>query len=47
MRYCVYSENDVLELVAIIDADSYEEAVETARKLGYGKSYRVEEDWEG
>lgn len=46
MRFGVYSENDVLQLVALIDADNYDEAVEKARKLGYGKSYRVEEDWE-
>lgn len=43
--YEIYSENDVLELVAIVKANSLEEAKEKARKLGYGKSYRVEEEW--
>ena len=45
--YEIYSENDVLELVAIVKANSLEEAKEKARKLGYGKSYRVEEEWGG
>ena len=41
--YGVYTELGQLELVAIIEADSYEEAREKAKALGYGKEYRVEE----
>jgi hypothetical protein len=44
--YDVYRECDTLELVAVIYADSLEEAKEKAQRLGYGKSYRVEETWE-
>jgi len=43
MLFDVYREVDTLELVRVIEADSYEEAVEKARALGYSKSYRVEE----
>jgi hypothetical protein len=42
-EYGIYIEIDVLELIAIVKANSYEEAREKARKLGYGKNYRVEE----
>lgn len=45
-RYCIYQEVGVLELVAMIQAESLEEAREKAKKLGYGKEYRIEEDWE-
>lgn len=41
--YDVYREADTLELVAVIKANNLEEAKEKARKMGYGKSYRVEE----
>ena len=41
--YEVYRETDTLEIVAIIKANTLEEAKEKARKMGYGKSYRVEE----
>lgn len=45
-EYEVYSENGVLELVAVIKASTIEEAKEKARKMGFGKEYRVEESWE-
>ena len=44
--YDVYREVGTLELVAVINAHSLEEAKEKARKMGYGKEYRVEESWE-
>ena len=43
MMYEVLREVDTLELVAIIHANSYEEAKEKALKRGYGKGYRIEE----
>ena len=42
-KYGIYTELGQLELVAIITANSYEEAREEAKRLGYGKEYRVEE----
>lgn len=39
----VYRESGYLDLVAVIHAITYEEAVEEARRLGYGKEFRVEE----
>ena len=39
----IYRESGYLDLVAVIRARTYEEAVEKARKLGYGKEFRVEE----
>lgn len=45
-RYEVLRECDTLELVAIIEAASIEDAKTMALKMGYGKSYRVEEEWE-
>ena len=42
----VYREQDTLELVAIVNADNLEEAREKAEKMGYGKSYRIEESEE-
>ena len=42
----IYIEIDYLDLVAIVKANSYEEAREKARRLGYGKNYRVEELYE-
>ncbi len=45
-QYDVYREGDTLELVAVINADSLDEAKAKARTMGYGKSYRVEEAWE-
>ena len=42
-EYGIYIEIDYLDLVAIVKANNYEEAVTKARKLGYGKNYRVEE----
>lgn len=41
--YEILRECDTLELVAIVKANSLEEAKEKALKMGYGKSYRVEE----
>ena len=46
-RFEIWREGDTLELVAIVKAHNLEEAKEVARKMGYGKSYRVEEEWEG
>lgn len=45
--YDVYSENGTLELIAVIKANSLEEAKEKARVMGYGKEYRIEESWDG
>jgi hypothetical protein len=42
-KYGIYTELGQLELVAIVTANSYEEARDKANKLGYGKVYRVEE----
>lgn len=39
----VYRECGYLDLVAVIRARTYEEAVAEARKQGYGKEYRIEE----
>ena len=39
----VYREFGALDLVAVIHARSYDEAVKKARKLGYGKEFRIEE----
>ena len=41
-KYGIYTELGHLELVAIISANGYEEARENAKRLGYGKEYRVE-----
>lgn len=41
-KYGIYTELGQLELVSIVDANSYEEARDKAKKLGYGKEYRVE-----
>ena len=46
MFFDVYREVDTLELVAIIKADSLEDAKEKALKMGYGKNYRIEESEE-
>lgn len=46
MLFDVYREVDTLELVAIVIADSLEEAKEKALKMGYGKNYRIEESEE-
>lgn len=45
--YDVYREVGTLELVAIIKANTLEEAKEKAKAMGYGKEYRIEESWEG
>ena len=45
--YDVYLENGTLELIAVIKANSLEEAKEKARAMGYGKEYRIEESWDG
>ena len=42
-NYGIYTELGHLELVSIVEANSYEEAKDEAKKLGYGKEYRVEE----
>lgn len=39
----VYRETGYLDLVAVIKASTYEEARQEARKLGYGKGFRIEE----
>ena len=41
--YEVYRECGYLDLVAIIKANTYEEAEKKARAMGYGKSFRIEE----
>ena len=43
MMFDVYREQDTLELVAIITADNLDEARKKAERLGYGKTYRIEE----
>ena len=42
-EYEVYRECGYLDLVAVIKADTYEEAVQKAKRMGYGKGFRVEE----
>lgn len=44
MLYGIYREVGTLELVALVKADSHEEAARKARSMGYGKEYRVEEE---
>ena len=44
MLYGIYREFGYLELVALVNADSHEEAVSKARSMGYGKEYRIEEE---
>lgn len=44
MIYGIYREVGVLELVALVKADSYDQAVQKARAMGYGKEYRIEEE---
>ena len=44
MLYGIYREFGYLELVALVKADSYDEAVSKARSMGYGKEYRIEEE---
>ena len=39
----VYRKGGYLDLVAVIYARTYEEAVKKARKLGYGKGFRIVE----
>ena len=46
MIYEIFRETDILELVAVVRANSLEEAKEKAKTMGYGKAYRVEEAWE-
>lgn len=40
----IYREYGQLELVALVKADSYDEAERKARAMGYGKEYRIEEE---
>ena len=40
----IYREIGYLDLVALVKADSYEEAVRKAHSMGYGKEYRIEEE---
>lgn len=42
-EYEVYRECGYLDLVAVIKANTYEEAKMEAKKLGYGKEFRIEE----
>jgi hypothetical protein len=44
MKFGIYIETDTLELVEIIEANDYEEARTIAKKLGYGKNYRIESE---
>ena len=44
MLYGIYRELGCLELVTLVNADSYDEAVKRARAMGYGKEYRIEEE---
>ena len=44
MLYGIYREIGFLELVALVKADSYNEAISKARAMGYGKEYRIEEE---
>ena len=39
----VYRETGYLDLVCVIQANSYEEAVRKARRMGYGKDFRIVE----
>lgn len=40
----IYREVGTLDLVALVKADNYDEAVRKARSIGYGKEYRIEEE---
>lgn len=42
-EYEVYREDGYLDLVAVILARTYDEAVRKARSLGYGEGFRIEE----
>lgn len=42
-EYEVYRESGYLDLVAVIKANTYEEAQQEARKMGYGKEFRIVE----
>ena len=42
-EYEVYRESGYLDLVAVIKANTYEEARQEARMMGYGKGFRIEE----
>ena len=42
--YGIYREFGYMELVALIKANSYEQAVSKARSMGYGKEFRIEEE---
>ena len=39
----VYRESGYLDLVTVIRARSYDEAVDKAYQMGYGDEYRIEE----
>lgn len=43
-QFGIYRECGYLELVALITANDYNDAVQKARSLGYGKSYRIQEE---
>ena len=45
--YGIYREIGCLDLVALVKADSYDEAVSKAHSMGYGKEYRIEEEDDG
>jgi hypothetical protein len=44
MLYGIYREVGYLDLVALVKADSYDQAVQKARAMGYGNEYRIEEE---
>ena len=44
MLYGIYREVGYLDIVALVKADSYEEAVRKARAMGFGKEFRIEEE---
>lgn len=44
MLYGIYREVGYLDIVALVEADNYDEAVSKARTMGYGKEFRIEEE---
>lgn len=42
-EYEVYRECGYLDLVAVIKADTYDQAKWEAKRLGYGNGFRIEE----
>ena len=42
-EYEIYRTSGYMDIVDVIHARSYEEAVKKARKMGYGKGFRIEQ----